>query len=549
MKEQTPSRSQKGTAARPLKKRAGRIVQKPAAQGIRVREPLDESRLLSLWAACFGPEPQAPLSELCALCKDRRAQELLNVQSSRAALRGLLTHPAPKVRKNAARLTGLLATEKDLPALSAALEQEEMLFVIPSLILAMGCTGPAALEPLRTCRERLLSRKKTVVPEKQKHLGEIRAALDTALSRLEEKSSRQFTGLKAPRRILLCAPAGCGDLLLSEATEKGISGTLQGDRLAVKTADYPALFFLRCFHEALFPLGRCSLPASFSQGALAAWAQKAAGAARDFLPLLSECFSGESNAPFAYRIELRGVCPDRSAVIHALTSVLSGEPRLRNAPSSYEAELRIELERDTCFIFARLFRPEDPRFAYRKGTISASIHPVTAACLMRFAQPWLKEGGRVIDPCCGTGTLLAERALLGKAPAALVGVDIAPNALTIARENIQAARDLFPELAAVPIELLGGNLLSFHPRKPFDELIANLPFGTRVGTQEANKALYSGLMRRLREYLAPDGRALLYTTQKAPLLRLAAANGWKVEVERRFEAGGLSPWGIILRRR
>lgn len=521
----------------------------PAAKGVRTREPLDERKILSLWAEAFGENCQQALSSLCALCKDSRAKELLNGQPNRAELRSLLSDERPKVRKNTARLLGLLLTENDVPALCAALSGEQTLFVLPSLLLALGNAGTAGRDALEACQAALRAGTPPFANAEEKHLAEISAALSAALSRTEAPSFHRFSGLKQSHDILLCAPSGCGGLLLSEAQEHGISGTLCGDCLRVKTADYAALFSLRCFDAALFPLGNCPLPASANRTDLAQFSEAAAKKAAGFSALLCECFENPTDTPFRYRIELRGAPENRSALIHALSAALSKDPLLQNAPSSYEAELRLEFDGKRCAIFARLYRPEDVRFSYRKGAISASIHPVTAACMMRFLRPHLRPGSRVVDPCCGTGTLLVERALCGCAPGALVGVDISSEALSIARENARAAQVLYPEALGCGVDFIGGNLLSFRPRQPFDELIANLPFGTRVGTQEANKALYSGLMRRLKDYLAPHGRAVLYTTQRAPLLRLAMDNGWEIEAEHRFEAGGLSPWCMVLRRR
>ena len=76
----------------------------------------------------------------------------------------------------------------------------------------------------------------------------------------------------------------------------------------------------------------------------------------------------------------------------------------------------------------------DTRFAYRKRALPASIHPVQAACLARYALSFVScARPRTLDPFCGSGTLLFE--LERVVPTALIGVDVSERALDAAREN------------------------------------------------------------------------------------------------------------------
>ena len=111
-----------------------------AAKGIRTQEALLTETIDRLWREVFSPsgEVHRALSELCALAKSTRVQHYLNAMPERAQLRGFLTDSRPKVRKNAARLLGALYTDNDLKALEEALFAEKTLFVLPSLVLAIG---------------------------------------------------------------------------------------------------------------------------------------------------------------------------------------------------------------------------------------------------------------------------------------------------------------------------------------------------------------------------------------------------------------------------
>lgn len=502
----------------------------------RIREAVDTEKVLALWRACSTDKAQESLSQLCALAKDSRVAELLNEQVDRAKLRGLLSDNNPKVRKNAARLLGALAQQSDADALIDALEAEEIDFVVPSILLALGNAGGAgALAAVRAAIQSL-----STADAEDKHVREAKEAATVALSRLSPRVPREFTGLKSATNIELHALEGCGEQLMGEASSKGlVPDDTDGNALLFKTQDYRALFALRCFEEAILPVGACALPPlDGKKAAIDAWAKQVAHAAQPFAELLVSCLSGEP--PIPYRIELRGVLhEERGPLAHAIALALDSGGCTRNAPSSYDAELRLYVTGRQTLLYAKLFVPPDDRFSYRLSALPASINPVAAATLLRFALPYLKADARVLDPCCGSGTLLVERAKLLNAKE-LVGVDISADAVRIARGNTKAA--------SVPVEILGGDMLTFRPRAPFDELIANLPFGTRVGTHDANAALYKGLFERLPVLLAKDGVAILYTTQRAPLLRLAETNGYRVVDQLRLEAGGLNPWAIIFKK-
>lgn len=503
----------------------------------RIRPSVDTGLILALWAACFGEKAQESLSQLSAFAKDSRVKELLNGQTDRARLRTLLSASNPKVRKNAARLIGALSLRLDTPALVDALKTEETRFVAPSLLLALGnCGGDDALAAVRVYVQTLPAGDET----EGKHIRDAKEAATIALSRLSPRLSRSFLGLSESMTIELVALEGCSKLLADEAAMHSLPYQAEGDSLFIKTKDYLSLFSLRCFTEALIPIATCPLPPLEGKKAdLDAWAKTVSAAAvKPFTGLLDGCLSGDP--PYQYRIEIRGVLhTERGPLAHAVAVALDESGLTLNSPSAYDAELRLSVSGRYTYIAAKLYTPADNRFDYRKEALPASINPVTAAAMLRFALPYLKKDARVVDPCCGSGTLLIERAKLLPA-GELVGVDISPDAVSIARTNVKAS--------GAKIEIVGGDLLKFRPRTPFDELIANLPFGSRVGTHDANAELYKGLMERLSELLTPEGIAILYTTQRAPLLRLASANGYAVVAEQRLEAGGLKPWAILLKK-
>lgn len=476
------------------------------------------------------------LSALTALCKKQEARKEIE-----AALAGTETVTAalgsaePKARKNAARLLSAIGKEADAAALSEALLGERTRFVVPSLLLALGAVGGktarAALEaytpPLSTAAE------------EDKHCREIAEAHRKALSRLHPKKTVTLHRFFAEQTVLLRHSEGFAEALVAELTALGLpaerteagrtdtgrteaGGTEAGVRTRTDSLD--RLYRARCFFEVLLECGTVPLDPQTI----------AAAARRGYLS-----FDGGADAPqLPYRVELRGYAGDRGALIRAIAAAVGGQ----DSPSGYAWELRVEVSGAQCGVFVRPSAVNDSRFAYRQSSLPASIHPVTAAAIARAASIELgrRQGVTVYDPCCGSGTLLIEAAHAMDC-ASLMGTDISAQAVQIARQNAAAAH--------CRAAFLQKDCRRFAVREPYDLVLANLPFGNRVGSHADNTALYRALAARLPALLKPDGLAVLYTMEGRLLEKcLSAAKELQTVRAVRTEAGGLMPIAFFCRR-
>lgn len=475
-----------------------------------------EAALDAAWALFAGEGNAAACAFLCACAKKRALRAALEQRmGDRSDLYAALQNDAaPKLRKNAARLCGALGSPEDVPALVAALEREQTRFVRPSLLLALGkLGGPEA--------ERALSAY-VVEPGEEKHVKAEQEALRLAKARMSRPMAHAFTGLLKPCAVELRTPKWLAETCAGELRALGFRPQrvfAEGVRLT--TDDLPGLYRARCFSEALLPLGRCAQDA-------ASVAALCAGLA-DLL-----CASHDGAPPFAYRIDYVG--QDRANFARRLSEALN-DPRLINNPSAYEVELRVESSGAMAAVYVKLFTLPDPRFTYRKKTVPAGMHPATAAAVLRSALPHLRAGARVLDPCCGGGTLLFEREKLLEC-ASLTGVDIAHAAIDIARENAIAANSR--------AKFIVNDMRRFVADRPYDELIANLPFGNRVSTHAENEQLYAILLASLSQWVRPGGIALLYTMEFVLLKKLLRNHDELLLLQQgRTDAGGLMP-GIFL---
>ena len=486
---------------------------------------LDQKALDIEIAAVSGPDPAGALSALVAAAKKEAARKYIDAALGRDKLYAALEHTDPKARKNAARLLGALENRKDAPALIAALNAETTRFVRPSMLLALGAVGGEAARAYLSALPEPIAKG----PEEEKHAREEAEALRRARARLMEIASHPFQGFSKPHSGVVVSPAGFAPLLQQELNNLSIASRPAGqDMLSISVQDVKTLFRARCFSELLFPL---------AEGIPAETAAVVKAVREPFVSLLKDALSGPE--PYPYRVE----CPtvdNRAAFISSLASELD-QGTLLNSPSQYDAELRLVLQQDGTYdAYCKLYTLDDPRFLYRKRALPASMHPATAACVARYAAGFIKKtsGLQVLDPFCGSGTLLIEWGKLYP-DSSLTGIDIAYNAIEIAKENMRAAN--------VRAGLVHKDCTAFVPRAPYDLILSNLPFGNRVGTHQDNERLYASLCARLSEWLAPGGVAVLYTMEYTLLHRcLSKQKSLRRIGETRTAAGGLLPWVIVV---
>ena len=448
------------------------------------------------------------LSALCALGKTKTGRDQINgLLGDRLALYAGARSEKPKVRKNAYRLMGALEDKRDLPVLREALQKEETLFAIPSLLLALGRLGD----------EGTLRRYKppaSASPETDGLVGQIVLAREKALQSFETYGAESIDRLPAPRKILCCAPEGFLDLLRAELSELGLDSTTERGAAAVVTDRIDLVYRANCLTEALLPI---------------AWD----------VPLDADVMARRVGpVPGGrYRIELRGYTRDRRKLIAALARALPGQ----NNPSAYDTELRVDCHMDRADLYWKLWNVQDDRYPWRQRTVSASLHPATASCLARYAKTFeRRERPRVLDPFCGCGSLLFARESLGPCRV-LVGVDKSGAAVESARANARAGHSR--------ASFVTKDALRFEGREGFDLVLSNLPFGNRVGSHEDNTRLYDRFVRRLPELLSSQGTAVLYTMEYK-LLRscLDRCRGLVLREQKRTEAGGLLPWIFVVDR-
>lgn len=168
-----------------------------------------------------------------------------------------------------------------------------------------------------------------------------------------------------------------------------------------------------------------------------------------------------------------------------------------------------------------------------------STKPVVAEILVRLAK--VRPGQRVLDPFCGTGTLLVAAGHAARG-VTLIGADHDPAAIDLARINL-ARFGVSGQLDVARADRIQ------QADRSVDRVVANLPFGKLVGSHSGNGRLYPAALQEVGRVLAVDGRAVLMTDDKRLFKDVVMRTvGLKVVRERLLSYGGVSPTVFVLTR-
>lgn len=180
------------------------------------------------------------------------------------------------------------------------------------------------------------------------------------------------------------------------------------------------------------------------------------------------------------------------------------------------------------------------------------------AFAMLLCGGFVESPAALIDPFCGSGTLLLEAASLLQAasppeayPVAaaedvrIEGSDWDAAAVDGARRNISAAGMSIPVARADARELA-----SRYKEASIAYVVTNPPFGIRLGRQTNFQSFYSGFFRSVSAVLRPGGRVtMLVGRRKAPFSRALEQTPSLVHRSSRLiEMGGVYPTLTVLER-
>jgi tRNA (guanine6-N2)-methyltransferase len=165
--------------------------------------------------------------------------------------------------------------------------------------------------------------------------------------------------------------------------------------------------------------------------------------------------------------------------------------------------IRIFIEHDIAYVGVRLGKSPLHERSYKQVQRAGSLKPSVAAAMLQLAD--VSPGQKLLDPCCGAGTILIEGALIG---AVASGGDIDADAVAAACANASAAN-----AANIKVELheWDARNLPIHDQS-IDRIVTNLPWGRQIVVDSALEDFYRDVCAEMERILAPAGRIAVLTS-------------------------------------
>ena len=173
------------------------------------------------------------------------------------------------------------------------------------------------------------------------------------------------------------------------------------------------------------------------------------------------------------------------------------------ASSKSALDVWAEVHGDDGYISIKLSPNDMAQRPYKQAHIPASLKPTLAYSMVRLSRPHPDDV--FLDAMCGAGTILLERALIGRYRY-LIGGDVSEDALdaTVMNFGRQHQPRHFFHWDARILPLRANSV---------DKIVCNLPFGETIGNVPQLTNLYRECLREYERVLKSRGRMVLLTSQ------------------------------------
>lgn len=212
---------------------------------------------------------------------------------------------------------------------------------------------------------------------------------------------------------------------------------------------------------------------------------------------------------------------------------------------NYALNVRVDVFEQFCLVSIQLTQTSlSKRFARRYRPRAALKTPVAYA-MLQFAG-LLKGSGAVLDPFCGSGTILIEAAEVNSA-LQLYGSDLFPEAIQGVRANL----DQLGMQDRIDIRQADARALTRHfPAGAFRAIVTNPPYGVTLGQHLDFRRFYYHFLMEAGKVLVDKGMLVMLSWKRGHLVRaLRDHGGFNQRHVRVVETGDLYPRIFVLQRK
>lgn len=212
----------------------------------------------------------------------------------------------------------------------------------------------------------------------------------------------------------------------------------------------------------------------------------------------------------------------------------------------YECNVRVDVFDDTCIVGLQRTRASLSRRHPRIYNPRAALKANVAYALLHMAKLG-EEVGALLDPFCGSGTILLEAAALHP-QLGIQGSDFAEAAVSGCRSNIAAEN----QTDRISVRHCDARFMAeVYPASSFRAIVTNPPFGVRLGRGMDFLSFYTRFFDQAARVLEPGGRLVLLAWKRGVVDKAnrASAKRFRRLHVRVVETGGVYPRIYVFQRR